>query len=188
MTSIFGPYLEREPGSGEYLQIGFHPNLFPLQERWRNNGLSADFLAGYVSTFFPGDEPDGNERQVEVKDAVSFIANELLENAMKYSAEVEHGLVTIEVFLETDVVSIYATNSVADSAVQPFQEYIGILLTEDPNALYIECLERNAEEDADDASGLGYLSMLTDYEVTLAWKFDSLETHPTVTTMARLPV
>ncbi len=188
MTSIFGPYVAREPGSGEYLQIGFHPNLFPLQERWRNNGLSADFLAGYVSTFFPGDEPGENGRQIEVKDAVSFIANELLENSMKYSAAVAHGIVTIEVFLETDAVSIYATNSVAREVIKPFQDYIGVLLTEDPNTLYLECLERNAEEDTDDASGLGFLTMLNDYEVTLAWKFDAGGTQPTVTTMAHLTV
>ena len=188
MKSILGHYVERVQGSGEYLTLGFHPALFPLQERWRNNGLSADFLAGYVSTFFPGEEPDKGDRQVEVKDAVSFIANELLENAMKYSSSISHSIVTIEVFLEIDHVSIYATNSVTDTEIPGFQEHINLLLSGDPSTLYIECLERNAQDETEDGSGLGYLTMLNDYMVTLGWKFETSAGQPTVTTMALLSV
>lgn len=37
------------------------------------------------------------------------------------------------------------------------------LLTEDPGELYIEQVERNAEDDGDGHSGLGFLTMLNDY-------------------------
>ena len=53
MKRTFGEFSELNEKDGEYLKIGFLPNSIPLQQRWRNNGLSADFLAGYVSTFFP---------------------------------------------------------------------------------------------------------------------------------------
>ena len=81
MTQIFGDFKEMENSRHEYLKISFSPTSRPLQQRWRNNGLSADFLADYLSTFFPGEDSSSQERQAEIKDAVNFIANELLENA-----------------------------------------------------------------------------------------------------------
>src|SRR5918999_1510955 len=100
MAQIFGDFIDTQEGRGEYLKIGFSPNSISLQQRWRNNGLSADFLADYLSTFFPGEDPDSAERQTEIKDAVSYVANELLENAMKFSYSPSHHSVSIEMFLE----------------------------------------------------------------------------------------
>ncbi len=172
MTQTFGDFTELKEGSGEYLKIGFHPMSIPLQQRWRNNGLSADFLAGYVSTFFPGEDPTSSERQKEIKDAVSYIANELLENAMKYGhAPSDHTTVSIEMYLDANVISLYTINSVDPDKIEAFQHYIKRLLTEDRDALYMEQLERNAEDDGSDASGLGFITILNDYGATLAWKF-----------------
>ncbi|HSF76291.1 MAG TPA: ATP-binding protein, partial [Microcoleus sp.] len=72
MTQIFGDFIE-QPASQEYLIMGFSPSSVPLKQRWRNNGLSADFLADYLTTFFPGnqDDPSTIERQAEIKSAVS---------------------------------------------------------------------------------------------------------------------
>src|SRR5215510_16471951 len=85
MTQIFGKFIERQEENGEYLKIGFSPTSIPIQQRWHNNGLSADFLADYLSTFFPGDTHAAAERQAKLKSAISYVANELLENAMKFS-------------------------------------------------------------------------------------------------------
>ena len=89
MAQFFGDCIEDIPTSQEYLILGFSPSSVPLKQRWRNNGLSADFLADYLTTFFPGDEenPITVVQQAEIKSAVSYIANELLENAMKFSDE-----------------------------------------------------------------------------------------------------
>ena len=73
MAQIFGDFIETSEDNGEYLKISFHPGSTSLQQRWRNNGLSADFLAGYLSTFFPGDDRSSAERQSNIKDAISFI-------------------------------------------------------------------------------------------------------------------
>src|ERR1700733_1666888 len=63
----------------EYLTLAFSPTSAPLRSRWRNNGLSADFLGDYVTTFLPtnGPEPALAGRQNEIKHAVTYIANEL---------------------------------------------------------------------------------------------------------------
>ena len=73
MAEIFGEFVDCSHQNQEYLKIGFSPSSIPLQERWRNNGLSADFLADYLSTFFPGQTDEALERQAEIKDAVSYI-------------------------------------------------------------------------------------------------------------------
>jgi hypothetical protein len=183
MTRIFGDFIERKDDHGEHLQIGFSPTSIPIQQRWRNNGLSADFLADYVSTFFPGDDRAAAERQAELKSAVSYVANELLENAMKFSYALSQHAISIAMYLEADAVSFYVTNSIDPHAAASFQQAIERLLAEDIDSLYMEQLTH--------ADGLGYVTMLHDYGVSLAWKFAPSLQDPdvlTVTTMARLSV
>jgi len=191
MKQTLGNFIEPQEGHGEYLKIGFQPSSITLQQRWHNNGLSADFLAGYMSTFFPGDDQASTARQAEIKDAISFIANELLENAMKFSYAQSQHTVTIEMFLDVDVIKLYTVNSIAPDKIGSFQQFIGRLLTEDTDALYTEQLERNATGENEGASGLGFLTMLNDYGANLAWKFTPLVPGGggvALTTMVRLPV
>jgi len=191
MTRIFGPFIARKDDDSEHLQIVFSPTSIPIQQRWRNNGLSADFLADYLSTFFPGDDSAAAEPYAELKSAVSYVANELLENAMKFSYAPSQHAISIAMYLAADAVSLYVTNSVDPHAVAAFQQAIARLLTEDTNTLYMAQLTHNTESDSADGSSLGYLTMLHDYGVTLAWKFAPSLQDPdvtTVTTMARLSV
>jgi hypothetical protein len=191
MNRIFGPFIERKNDQGEYLKIGFSPTSIPIQQRWRNNGLSADFLADYLSTFFPGDDQAAAERQAELKSAISYVANELLENAMKFSYAPSQHAIGIAMYLEAAAVSLYVTNSVDPHAVAAFQQTIERLLTEDIDTLYMEQLMHNAASDSEDSSSMGYLTMLHDYGVALAWQFAPSLQDPaviTVSTMARLSV
>lgn len=191
MIKTFGNFVKTNEGEGEYLKIGFHPSSIPLQQRWRNNGLSADFLADYLSTFFPGEDLASTERQAQIKDSVGYIANELLENCMKYSHSESQHLVSIEMFLEASAITVYTMNGIASKAVPNFQNFANRLLTEDADQLYIEQLERNARNDGDGASGLGYLTMLINYGVEIAWTFsetDEISADTALTTMVRLPL
>src|SRR5262245_50839688 len=174
MVRVFGEFIEREGSGCEYLKIGFSPTAIPIQQRWRNNGLSADFIGDYLSSFFPGEDRASATRQAEIKDAVSYIANELLENAMKFNYAPSDHAISIAMFLEADAISLYVTNSVDPKAVAPFQHLIERLLTEDSNDLYMERLTRNAEEGTEGVSGLGFLTMMNDYNAMLAWQFTPL--------------
>jgi hypothetical protein len=191
MTRIFGPFIARKDESFEYLKIGFSPTSIPIQQRWRNNGLSADFLADYLSTFFPSHNEVAAERQAEIKGAISYVANELLENAMKFSYAPSQHAISLAMYLEADAISLYVTNSVDPQAVTAFQQVIARLLTEDTATLYMAQLTHNTESDSIEGSGLGYLTMLHDYGVALAWKFAPSRRDPDVvrvTTMARLSI
>ncbi|MGL5059232.1 MAG: DUF6272 family protein [Microcoleus sp.] len=192
MMQIFGDFIERSTGQ-EYLIIGFSPSSIPLKQRWRNNGLSADFLADYLTTFFPGneDEPATINRQAEIKSAVSYIANELLENAMKFNDETSQYPIDIKLLLESDRVIFSVANSISPLAVSKFQADIQELLSCDPSELYIQRLEKNAADESSTTSGLGLLTMLSDYNAKLGWKFETVGKDPeiiAVTTMVELKV
>lgn len=191
MAPIFGNFIDKKMESCEYLKMGFSPSSAPIQQRWRNNGLSADFLADYLSTFFPGKDPASSGRQAEIKGAISYIANELLENAMKFSDMPSQHAVYLSIYLEEKTISLYVTNSIDPNTIETFQHFIHRLLTEDTDTLYMEQLSRNAAGDHGDKSGLGFLTILNDYGATLAWKFEPLAQDVdvmTVTTMACLSV
>lgn len=191
MTQIFGDFIDDLPKCEEYLILGFSPSSVPLKQRWRNNGLSADFMADYFTTFFPGDEEssNGNNSRSEVKSAVSFIANELLENAMKFSDDRLNYPVSIELHLERETMVFLVTNSVHPQQVEQFQEFLKELIAADPGELYISHLEKNASDESHAQSGLGLLTMINDYQAKLGWKFEKIQTDPeaiAVTTMVQL--
>jgi hypothetical protein len=192
MIQTFGDFIEL-PASQEYLIIGFSPSSIPLKQRWRNNGLSADFMADYLATFFPGNEDDSStiERQAEIKSAVSYIANELLENAMKFNNETSEYPIDIKLQLESDGVIFSVVNSISPQAVEKFQAYIQQLLASEPSELYIQQLEKNAADESCTDCGLGLLTMLTDYTAKIGWKFQTVHQDPeviAVTTLVQLRV
>ncbi|WP_150109095.1 DUF6272 family protein [Stanieria cyanosphaera] len=191
MDQVFGDFLENLPSSQEYLIVSFSPSSVSLQQRWRNNGLSADFLADYLSSFLAcnDQESDSLIKQVEAKDAISYIANELLENAMKYTNQLSSAPISIRICLIEQKIIFQITNSIHCQAVIKFQKYIKELLSFDPYELYLRKLEDNNTEENAAVSGLGFLTMVNDYGAKLGWKFDSFDEQSeemTVTTMVQL--
>ncbi len=181
MTQIFGEYREDLPKGNEYLILRFSPTSVPLKERWRNNGLSANFMADYMATFFPG------ESVIPVKSAVSFIANELIENAMKYSDQSSDFPVTIALYLYRDKLIFLTNNSIAKPQVETFQNFLKELTESDPAELWLQHLEQNAAEEDSNQSGLGFLSMINDYQAELGWKFEDADPNGVaVSTMVQL--
>ncbi|MDB9312375.1 ATP-binding protein [Spirulina sp. CS-785/01] len=191
MQQTFGDFIDALPQSPEYLMLGFSPSSIPLQQRWRNNGLSADFLADYFTTFFPIDDenPHSWTQQAEIKSAVSYVANELLENAMKFNDPSYDYPISIALYFSTDQLIFSLTNSVVAEQVETFQRYLQDLIQSDPQEMLLLQLEKNALEETS-TSRLGYLTMMNDYGAKLGWKFDTLvdQNAPitTVTTMVQL--
>ena len=112
---IYGDFQDDIPDSEQFLVISFSPSSIPLKQRWRNNGLSADFVADYLTTFFPikENEPSTIERQKELKGAVSYIANELLENAMKFHDESIDSIIQFRIHLLDETVLLFSKNCVS---------------------------------------------------------------------------
>lgn len=181
----------QEGETTEYLVMSFVSANLSLQDRWRNNSLSADFLANYWGTFFWADEEASSPLQAEIKDAVNYIANELLENAIKFHYESNDHPVKIGIYLLEHALRFYVTNSVDPDTVPSFRHYIQTLLANDPGELFLQQLERNAADEDNTESHLGLLTILNDYQAHVAWRFETIPTEPAtilVTTMVELPV
>ena len=176
MTQIFGEFIEEFPPEHDSLELTFTPSSRPIKQRWRNNRLSAHFVADYLSSFLPVDEEDASseKRIKESKGAVSYVANELLENAIKFNKDDINYKVKFGIhFLgETEVTAvIFASNSVNPEGANKLKEFIDEILDSDPNELYLQQLEKNAESESD-TSGLGLLTMINDYSAKIGWKFE----------------
>ena len=65
------------------------------------------------------------------------------------------------------------------------------MLSGDPEKLYFERMEKAGEEVDQTSSGLGYLSMMVDYDAKIAWKFETQMDWPKavfVTTMIKIGI
>jgi len=196
MPQIFGDFVESFSPAHDSLELTFTPNSLPIKKRWRSNRLSANFMADYFSNFLQVDEDDpAQKRRIkESKGAVSYVANELLENAIKFNDrgtnfKIKFGIYFIE---EADLTAVlFATNSVSAEGLDKFQKFIQELLCSDPEKFYVQQIEKSAEEENSGASGLGFLTMINDYSAKIGWKFEIVQKDPkmiAVTTMVLVPV
>jgi hypothetical protein len=188
MQQDFGSFIEPTDGC-ECLTIHFSPTSLPLQQRWHHHGLSTDFVAEYWATFFPASAPLSQDRQLEIKGAIAYIANELLENIFKFSHKTAAYTVDLKLCLFEDEFRFYSSNAIAPQAVEAFQTRIQKLLSGDPQELYIRQVELNAQSESKSGSQLGLLTLLNDYQAQLAWRFESKPQQPdvvVVTTMVQV--
>jgi hypothetical protein len=186
MKEIFGDYSEKTD-STEFLIMSFSSNILPIKERWRTNGLSANFLAEYWGTFFPVHDKSAVK---EVQDAVSFIANELLENALKFGHETDVSTIRISLYLFDDFLRFYVTNPIDTANAESFKAFVRRILAEDTHELYLSLLE-DRDQDSGVESRLGFLTILNDYGARMGWKFvtpNQPSDAVTVTTMVQLGV
>jgi hypothetical protein len=189
MVQTFGNYIESD-NDLEFLILNFSPSSIPIQQRWRNNGLSAEFLGSYWAAFFPNDETLSSNRQEEVSSAVSYIANELLENAMKFNYAPSQCVISIALHLYANHLRFYVRNCVNPAHVEGFQAFIQELMDCDPDEMYMQQLEKTAEDESEE-SHLGLLTMMNDYQASLGFKFEECKGETpgvSVTTMVQLPV
>lgn len=191
MSQVFGYFDETLLEiKQEHLTLVFSPVSFSVKERWPNNSLSADFLADYFANFFPGADNASAEisTRAQIRSAISYIANELLENAVKFHCDPTANI-SMTLLLDRDKLTFLATNLLDRASAARFEQFIQMLSKEDPAELYLRQLEQNALDETNHASGLGILTMIQDYGAQLGWKFEPATTSPEliqVTTLVQL--
>jgi hypothetical protein len=158
----------------EYLTLAFSPSSAPLRSRWRNNGLSADFLGDYVTTFMPAMDTLAamESRQIEIRHAVTYIANELLENAMKYHARDVDIPIRIHLELTSDQITVSVSNGIGVVQAERYKAFVEQLQKGDVDELILKQQEESAKSDESTVSCLGLLTMIADYDAQLDWHFD----------------
>ena len=194
-VQLFGDYQEDLSESNEYLTMGFAPGSRPLQKRWKNNELSADFIADYYKNFHVDQKVSMENALTEIdieniRDAVKYIANELLENAMKFQYQDEGVAAKIVLSLYDDKIVFSISNGIAEQQLAIFKAYIQRFISHDPHDLYFEVMRSSAKTENTNHSGMGLLSMVCDYGATLGWKFEVLANSKQawVTTMTCLTI
>lgn len=168
------------------MNVTFYPEDFPI--KWSHCTLSAEFLADYYSYYFPSENVLKQylvERE-EMKTIISYILNELIENAVKYRYS---GNIQVCMGFYGKELIFLVTNDIHKQNVPNFQGWLNQLCSEEPGELLYRKVEENAANQSS-ASGLGLLIIMSDYGAKLGWSFqskgalDSVE----VNTMARLPI
>jgi len=76
-------------------------------------------------------------------------------------------------FLEPGAITLYTSNGVEPEPRRAFPEIHPAAAVGRHRCAVHEQLERNAEDDDGSASGMGFLTMLNDYGVKIAWNFST---------------
>ncbi len=200
MSEFLGEFIEELESKYQSLELTFNnPEQLKLTARqWRNHRLSAYFQADYFLNLLPFDDDDINaeNRIEEGKNALSYIGNELLENAMKFNEINNNDLpVKMSIYLINNLDKIIAVimtkNSINSEKFNQLKTVIEKLLSDNTYNLYIQQIEKVEQDENSEESGLGLLTIINDYEAKLGWKFQSNPSNSqliTVTTMAQIVV
>lgn len=193
MNEVFGEFIEEFLPQGHFLELNFSSWDQQNPQYWHNNRLFAYFIADYVGNLLTIDENDTNkkDRIQEIKNTLSYIGNELLENAIKFNVDSKNNHLKLGIYFLEDIeltAVIYTENLTLAEQVEKYQAFINSLLINDPNELYIQQIETTASQAGNEASGLGLITLVNDYAAKLGWRFKSASIDPemaVVTTMAQ---
>lgn len=142
-----------------------HINLAagPLELNWQHCGTTSDFLGDYFAI-----RCKGHIDQANVRHSIGYLINEILENAVKFR---HAGNVDIRCSLDGDRFVSEVSNVIDRQTATRFQAVLKDILSRDANEMLLERIEANAADESRSGSGLGILTLLSDYEAELGWNF-----------------
>jgi hypothetical protein len=169
-TETLGTFQER-PAEKPASEASLHLASTDMLQHWRRVSLSSDFLAKYYSFYFPyREKAKGRISRETAENSISFVLNELIENTAKYSntADTE---VRVRVLLLQRTILLEVSNAVTAKLADEFRASMREVLAGNTEELYLAKLEANLQEARSD-SGLGFLTLINDYQVQLGFKFE----------------
>ncbi|CDX20557.1 conserved hypothetical protein [Mesorhizobium sp. ORS 3324] len=140
----------------------------PLDLSWRHCATTSDFIADLFALRFQSSRNDYRE----MRHSIGYLTNELVENAVKFRAP---GEVVIEASMDSDCFKLKVSNDVDAENASQFQSLLADITAGDPADLLIQRIESNAANPDAGGSGLGLLTLMSDYSAQLAWIFSSAD-------------
>lgn len=137
----------------------------PLELNWSHCGATAEFLGEFFAGLAEAAELDANE----ARHSIAYLANELLENAVKFRAP---GEVSLETALDGQTFRLRLANRTAPETAARFETLLAEITSRDPGDLLIERIEANAADPEAGGSGLGILTLMNDYGAKLGWTLE----------------
>jgi hypothetical protein len=141
----------------------------PLHLAWKHSAMTSDFIAEMTALSFR----PSIQRYKVVRHDIGYLTNELIENAIKFRMQ---GDIVIEALAETDSFRMRVSNFVDTETATRFQRYLSNVTTGDPGELLIQQIEASVAASGN-ISGLGLLTLMSDYQVHLAWRFEEDRLH-----------
>ncbi|WP_018900996.1 hypothetical protein [Rhizobium sp. 2MFCol3.1] len=135
----------------------------PLQLGWKHSGITSDFIAEVMAMPFASRKDSYND----VHHSISYLTNELIENAVKFRLPAE---IKIEACLGDAEFLLRVRNPIDPETSSVFQRKLDQILDDNPGDLLIQQIEANALSDGS-TSGLGLLTLLSDYGAKMTWEF-----------------
>ena len=167
MQTNFGDSSAAPEHFGEAVRLVFRTEHFQL--KWSHCSATADYLSEFYAHILA---PGRTTAQVkEVNHGIAYLVNELVENAVKFRAS---GDVEIEAGLSDTHFLLRIRNAISSETSKRFQSLLSVITVGDPGDLLIQRIEANAEGNGD-GSGLGLLTLMSDYNARLSWSFQPAE-------------
>lgn len=173
-------------GMNSDVAVTFHPDAF-ANLHWSAGSRLVDFVSRYAGFFFESPAAVYLDRE-EVEDAINYILLELIENALKYSLKGDDVDVGLE--LQIDELRFSVANPINSDDVSRLEATFHELYSDDPADLLVRRIEENAANPDSLESGLGLLTILSDYGATVAWSFTDSprDSRARLTITTRFPV
>lgn len=166
-----GNYLHRAWDESE-IEVHVSKSLAP----WDFANRAAHFLAEWLRPMVASEHL--------APDAIDYVLNELLENAVKYAAE---GKIEVRAALQPAQLSLSLRHSVSAARSETFAAKAKALIERDPFELFTEIVENNGDQQVSTGAGLGLVTMINDYGASLGFVFQSLsQQHHQVTCQVHL--
>ena len=135
----------------------------PLELSWQHCGTTSDFLGDYFAKCCAK-----GVDQVDARHSIGYLLNEILENAVKFRHD---GNIEISCSLDGNHFESEISNVIDPATAEKFQELLTEILARDPGELLLERIEANATDLDSSGSGLGLLTLMSDYDAKLGWRF-----------------
>lgn len=140
----------------------------PIDLSWHHCGATSEFLGEFFALHGATEKLNYNE----ARHAIGYLVNELLENAVKFRAP---GDIFLLSSLETARFELKLTNLIDNETSMRFSGMLEDVMARDPGELLIERIEANAADSSSNGSGLGLLTLMSDYGARLGWTFHPAE-------------
>ena len=166
IEKCIGNYLSDEGLTQKGYNIStFDAKADDFKSIWKRCSMVANFWAQYYAIEFTHE----GMNESDFLNVVAFILNELIENVSKY-CDVKNSSVKVKTFFHQEgKIAFKIHNFLTEKSAEKFSDKIDELLTSDLTELYFQRLEE------EEGSGLGYLTMMQDYGVTLGFCFTTVE-------------
>lgn len=181
MTTLFGSAEIAKAATAAASRLHLYDG--PLQINWHHCATTADFVGDLFALRLAGMP----QLYKEVRHSIGYLVNELVENAVKFRVP---GEIAIEAAMAEGAFRVKVSNLTDSVSAARFQTLLSEIKDGDPGDLLIRRIEANAADPDNTVSGLGLLTLMSDYGARFAWVFrpGSQGGHVRIETYASLPV